>query len=137
MLGFWVTDFYRLSAIILFTCLAWTASMMLERLIDDLPKNNISYNMEISQQLVKWKLAYQLINNYIDKINGFFGIILLVYLARQVFSSVIHLYWFILEVEATTDVNFQMLLVFYIIRSITYVVCITMVSYRIKQKVCN
>jgi len=130
-----MTDFYRVNALILFMCLTWTASMMLERLIDDLPKNNISYNMEISQKLVKWKLAYQLINNYIEKINRFFGIILLASLTKQLFSSVTYLYWLILEVETTTDVSFQMLLIFYLIRNITYIVALTMISYRIKQKV--
>ena len=130
-----MTDFYRLSAVVLFMCLTWITSMMLERLIDDLPKNNISYNMEISQQLLKWKLAYQLISNFIEKINRFFGIILLAYLTRQLFSSVTYVYWLILEVEATTDMEFQIMLVFYIIRNIAYVVVVTMVSHRIKQKV--
>lgn len=91
--------------------------------------------MEISQKLVKWKLAYQLINNYIEKINRFFGIILLASLTKQLFSSVTYLYWLILEVETTTDVSFQMLLIFYLIRNITYIVALTMISYRIKQKV--
>jgi len=132
--GYWIIDMYPISAVVLFMCLTWTASMMLQRLIDDLPTTTISSNMEMSPQMIKWKHNYQLISSFIEKINHFFGAILLTFISRQLFYFIAYIYLLVMLLQRES-LELGTLFVFYLIKHVTYVFCITSVSHRIKKKV--
>ena len=133
--GDWISDIYPIGAIILFMCLAWMASMMLERLRDDLPTADISHNMEINPQMMKWKQNYQLINSFIEKIVRFFGVILLAFMSRQLFRFVCYFFFLVSAVRRQKAFEHQLLLIFYLIKHGAYVFSLTWVSHRIKTKV--
>ena len=133
-MGFLLTQLYPLSAVILFTCLTWTASMMLQRLIDQLPTDGIPLHIELNQQLVKWKRNLALINNYIQKINNYFGVILLAFLVKQLVNFVTYIYFLIKAMQTNDLVSLKFLSVS-LVKTVIYVTLLALVSHRIKQKV--
>ena len=84
LVGPWLGHMYQSLATVLFLCLAWLASMMLERLSDLLPCDGTPFRPALSLQLQRWECAFGLIRQYIEKINGSFGFILLLLLGKLV-----------------------------------------------------
>ena len=143
-LGYWLGTLYPVSAVVLFMSLTWMASMMLQRLVDDLPTAAIPVHYELNEQLVTWKRHYRLISDFIERINHLFGAILLTYIASQIFNYVTYIFWLILEfkhkksavLQLQESKELQTLLMVYLVRNGAYVFSLIMVSHRIKQKVC-
>ena len=134
--GYWISCLYPSTAIILFMCLAWVASMMLQRLIDELPTNLIPFHSELNQELVKWKRDYRSISDYIEKINHFFGFILLAFLATILINFVTYIFWLIKCVQQG-NFFYENVLAFLIFKNVIYALFLIMISHRIKQKVSN
>ena len=84
IMGIWFGYMYQSLAKVLFLCLTWLASMMLERLSDQLPCDGTPFRPALSLQLQRWECAFGLIRQYIEKINGSFGFILLLLLGKLV-----------------------------------------------------
>lgn len=133
-IGFSITDLYPLSGVVLFACLTWTASMMLQRLIDQLPTDEIPQQMELNQQLVKWKRNLGLINDYIEKINHFFGFILLAFLAKNLFNFITYSYFMMKVIQSNDQITLRRLSIMFT-KTVLYVSLPVMASHRIKQKV--
>ena len=134
-MGFWFARLYPLSAVVFFIVLTWTASFMLQHLIDGLPTDEIPQHVEINQQLLKWKLKFELINDYIEKINGFFGVILLSYMGQQLFNIIAFTYWLTTRILQSREFEIQKMLIIYLFRNLVYIFLLSFVSHRIKQKV--
>ena len=115
-------------------CLTLTASMMFQRLIDQLPTDEIPLHVELNQQLITWKRNLGLINDYIDKINHFFGVILLAFVTEQLFNFITYIY-FLAKALQNKDFSMQLLLSINLVKTIMYVALLALVSHRIKQKV--
>ena len=134
--GYWISCLYPSTAAISFVCLAWTASMMLQGLIAELPTNLIPFHTELNQQLVKWKRDYRLISEYIEKINHFYGFILLAFLATLLINFVTYIF---LLVKCVQQGNFaaENALTILIIKNIIYAFFLILISHRIRQQVSN
>ena len=116
--------------------LTWTASLMLQHLIDQLPTyDEFPLHVEVNRQLLEWKLKFELINDYIEKIDRFFGVVLLGYMAKQLFNIVAYIYWLAVRIQQSREFDLQMTLAVYLSRNLAYVFLLSFVSYRIKQKV--
>jgi len=134
-IGFWFSQIYPTVAVIFYMCLTWSASMMLQHLIDQLPNSEIPLRLELNQQLLKWKRNFGIIGDYIAKINNFFGVTLLAFLTRQLFNFIFYIYWLMDELQEPIDSYTRNLLIIYITRIVIYVALLALISHRIKQKV--
>lgn len=134
--GFWITQLYPITAVIVFMCLVCVASMMLERLVHELPAiNSITCHSELMWKVIKWKRNYQLIHDYVDKINDFFGFILLAFTIYQLFRLIFYLFWLYLEFQNQRVLSYQYTLIIYILRIVIYVSLLVSISQRITEKV--
>ena len=134
-MGFWIAQLYQVSVLIFFMVLTSVTSMMLEHLIDQLSVIEIHSHGPLSQNLLKWKRNFGRISHCIDKINDFFGVVLLCFLTKQLVNIIAYTYWLIRELRYSSGIYPKTWLIFYIIRAVIYVVLTTLVSHRVKQKV--
>jgi len=110
--------------------------MMLQYLVDQLPSTHeIPPCFEVNQQLLKWKLKYESINDYIEEINSFFGVTLLGYMTKQLFNVIVYIYWLAVRIQHAKEFHLQRTLAVYLFRNLMYIFLVSFVSYRIKQKV--
>ena len=133
LVGPWLGHMYQSLATVLFLCLAWLASMMLERLSDQLPCDGTPFRPALSLQLLRWKRAFGLIRQYIEKINGSFGFILLLLLGKFVF-------YFIKEINEmlTLIKSFKIelfLMTVSLLKTCFFLILIILFCHRIQQKV--
>lgn len=135
-IGYWVSSLYPSTAVVSFICLASTASIMLQRLVDELPTNLIPFQTELNQQLIKWKRDYRSVSNYIEKINHFYGFILLTFLAMLLINLVSYIFFLIKFVQQGNSA-LEKALAFLIIKNLVYALFLILICHRIKQKVTN
>ena len=135
--GIWISQLYPVTAIIFFMILARMTSMMLENLIEELLVNDVSQKVILLWKVIEWKQQYRLINDYIYKINRFYGVILLSFLFTHLVYFITHIFFLIMDHLASRNSNDQYMSVFQLLRTVTYLFLLTSVSHRIKQKVSN
>ena len=127
--------FYQVMAVLFFVCLTWLASMMLDSLIDQLPADQVTANNDFGQQLRKWDHNFGLINDYIEEINGFFGPILLLALAKMVLNVDFRIFFLIQRRHEETDFLSLFDSLLGTPMNVIYLTLILLVSHRIQQKV--
>ena len=109
--------------------------MMLDSLIDQLPANQVTANNDFGQQLRKWDHNFGLINDYIEEINRFFGLILLLALAKLVLNVDFRIFFIIQRRYEETVVLFLVDNLLGTPLNVIYLTLILLVSHRIQQKV--
>ena len=133
--GRWFGYMYQSLANVLFLCLTWLASMMLEHLSDQLPGDGTPSHPALNPKLLKWERAFELIRDYIDKINGSFGFILLITLGKSVFYSVMIIYNLLTRLSWPINIDFLLKSTVGIINHNFNFILIILVCQRIEQKV--
>lgn len=133
--GFWLSELYSINAVMFFMVLTWTASLMLQHLIDQLPVSEIPLHFGLNHRLLNWKRNFRMISDYIGKINSYFGVMLLAFLTRELFNFIFYIYWLMDELQEPINSYMRNLLIIYIIKIVIYVAFLALVSHRIKQKV--
>lgn len=134
-IGISLGRFYQVLAVFFFICLTWLASMMLDSLIDQLPANQVTANNDFGQQLRKWDHNFGLINDYIEEINRFFGLILLLALAKLVLNVDFRIFFIIQRQHEETVFLFLVDSLLGTPLNVIYLTLILLVSHRIQQKV--
>ena len=130
-IGMGVSTLYQFSAIFSFTYLTLMASMMLESLINQLPTNCTSFPSEINQHLAKWARNFELITNFVGKINSFFGLVLLIFMADVLFTFVLGPFVFLKGFEKKVEVYYIVI----VVKCVIHFTMVVLVSHSIKQKV--
>lgn len=74
--------------IIFFVCLAQYASMAFQVIIDDVQNHQPSFLIAVKLPLAKWKRGYFLTLSFVEKLDGFFGISLVIFTSTLYFHSV-------------------------------------------------
>lgn len=137
-MGFWITQLYPITAAILFVYLTRMASMMLEKLVHELPETHIiSYRPVLILEVAKWKRNYHLIHDFIEEISGFFGFILLVFFGYQLAKFTTFLFWLDHELKYQRVLWYQYQLIIYSVRVIIYVWLLPLTTHQITKKVSN
>jgi len=111
--------------------------MMLQNLIDELLATNDCWQLVFHWQVLKWKNHYQLITDYIYKINRFYGVILLSFLLSQLITFIACIFFLIMDYITSRQLNFEYIMAIQLLRTVTYLFLLTFVSHRVKQKVFN
>ena len=130
-----MTLLYQTTAVVFFAVLTLTTSMMLEHLIEQLPANETDLHGRLNQQLLKWKRHFGIISDCIEKIDDYFGVILLCFLAKQLFNIIAFTYWLAREFKHSSGIYPKTSLIVYLAKTVAYVVLVALVSHRVKQKV--
>lgn len=125
---------YQILALILFVCLTWMASKMLDVLADQLTTDRMTLSGAISQRLQKWTHDYGLINDYIKEINDFFGTILFLSFGNQILNIILNLSLLKRQEEINFFVVRQIALVF---RDSLFISITILVSHRVHRNVNN
>ena len=126
---------YQVMAIIFFLCLTWLASMMLDSLVDRLPPNEVVLHSDFDQELQKWEHNFHLINEYIEKINSFFGLILLLALGKLALNINFSAFFTMQKHRGETHFIYSIYSLVEILVNGFHLTLILLVSHRIHQKV--
>ena len=134
-MGIWFGYMYQSLAKVLFLCLTWLASMMMERLSNQLPCDGTLSRPSLSLQLLRWERAFGLIRQYIEKINGSFGFILLLIFGKSVFYSMLDIYNLLTLQSTSIDIDFLPKYAVDILNQNFNLILIILICHRIERKV--
>ena len=81
--GYEMAEFYIYLPVILFVCLTYLASISIQATIEDVQFQFTKSPTESGYQAKQWKQTYGLIHDFIEGIDEFFGLILLLFFTRM------------------------------------------------------
>jgi len=131
----WFSFIYEALAVYLSLCLIWMGSMMLERVIDQLPTDLTPSYRELGKQLRKWERTFGLIKDYIENINSYLGVILLITVGKAIFVVNINIYFLIKSMSLSAEYPLPVDCLTLIIRNTFNFILIIFVCHGIQRKV--
>ena len=130
------------TVIVLFVCLGFTASFMLQDLSEDIAKSNenviLSTHFCLEARLKTWKQRYQLISKYVELINSYFGLILFIFMTKEFIAFITFSFSLIVEIQNGQfflPENNSLIIIVFFISGWCYLTAIVAVSSEIQSQV--
>lgn len=135
------SQLYPISAIALFVCLGWVASIILEAIVKDIqsyPTKNLllSHISNHFQSVVKWKRMHVLVCEFLQHIDGCFGLVLLIFIAKQFMCIINDTYVTIIAFQTTKHLSVvNVVPMLAMIKHFFFLYMVTYVSEKIRKQV--
>ena len=130
------SQLYAISAIALFVCLGWLTSIVLEALVQDIQSYLNKSCADHLQLVVKWKRTHVLVCEFVQHINDCFGLVLLIFIAKQFICIINDAFVTIAAFRAMNRASVaDVLSIMAITKNLFYLYMVTYVSEKIRNQV--
>ena len=127
------------SAMGVFICLTWMTSMILQALARDIKLRTAELpshsDILMKTQLLKWRRHYGLICELVDQINHCFGLILLIFVAKQFIVCITYSFSILLDLQKDIISPQTMYLFQFLIFYLSYITLTTTICHNIRKQV--
>ena len=133
VVAIWMMDFYEDLSTILFVNLTWLASMSLEGIAEEVQNAAQPFHDLAGHQVKKWKRTYCLIMNFVEEIDQFFGMFLLISFVKLYVTF--FLFSFSAVVYMFTSKKRLVFMIVYLIKNLVLMSVVIFASEQMRRKV--